>query len=53
MEKPDRLGNILTQAEREATRLDSTVFEPFSLTALGIAIVVGASIVLIIVTAAA
>ncbi|MDQ5894464.1 MAG: basic amino acid/polyamine antiporter, family [Actinomycetota bacterium] len=53
MAKPDRLGNILTQAERDRKRLDSTAFGPFSLTALGIASVVGAGIFVITGTAAA
>lgn len=51
--KTDRLGNILTQAERDRKRLDSNAFGPFSLTALGIASVVGAGIFVITGTAAA
>jgi len=49
----DRLGNILTQAERDRKRLDSQAFGPVSLTALGIASVVGAGIFVIAGTAAA
>jgi len=51
--KVDRLGNILSQAERDRERLDSTAFGPVSLTALGIASVVGAGIFVIAGTAAA
>ncbi len=51
--KVDRLGNILTQAERDRERLDSQAFGPVSLTMLGIASVVGAGIFVIAGTAAA
>ncbi len=42
--RPDRLETILAQAKRDRSRLNSSAFGPFSLTALGIASVVGAGI---------
>ncbi len=51
--KPDRLGNILTQASRDRKRLDSEAFGPGALMALGVASVVGAGIFVITGAAAA
>lgn len=42
--RPDRLQRILGQAERDRERLDGRAFGPWSLTAFGIASVVGAGI---------
>jgi APA family basic amino acid/polyamine antiporter len=51
--KPDRLGNVLQQADKDRERLDSQAFGPGALTALGIASVVGAGIFVTTGTAAA
>lgn len=51
--KPDRLSNVLAQADKDRDRLDSEAFGPTALTALGIASVVGAGIFVITGTAAA
>lgn len=51
--KPDRLSNVLVQADRDRERLDSEAFGPGALTALGIASVVGAGIFVTTGTAAA
>ena len=42
--RPDRLQRILGQAERDRERLDGRAFGPWSLTAFGVASVVGAGI---------
>ncbi len=51
--KPDRLSNVLAQADKDRDRLDSEAFGPTALTALGIASVVGAGVFVITGTASA